>query len=151
MEGNSTSSVPTCSLQKDGSSPERVSGSTRWFKKCFPGIHSTISLGKKIWDEKDPIPRELEQEINGRWKKNNTRASLSMGGGFSTEGTSGLSLNLISTPCHWRRYRDHTKAFKPVFQYGAGVVMDTFWDSGQEGEKTVAQGCLFVPLVGYPP
>ena len=74
-----------------------------------------------------------------------------MGGGFSTEGDYGITFKLISTPCHWRRYRDHSKALKPVFQYGAGIVMDTFWKSGQEGEKTLAQVCLFVPLVGYPP
>ena len=153
MQGNSTSSVPTCSLQKDGSSPERVSGSTRWFKNCFPGIHSLQShVERKYGIEKDPLPTEPEQENNGRWrKKNNRRASLSMGGGFSTEGNSGISFNLISTPCHWRRYRDHTKAFKPVFQDGAGIGMDTLWESGQEGEKTLAQVCLFVPIVGYPP
>jgi len=29
--------------------------------------------------------------------------------------------------------------------------MDTFWDSGQEGEKTLVQVCLFVSFVGYPP
>ena len=84
MEGNSTSSVPTCSLQKDGSSPERVSGSTRWFQNCFPGIHSLQShLERKYGIEKDPLPTEPEQENNGRWRKDNTRASLSMGGGFS--------------------------------------------------------------------
>ena len=144
--------MPTCSLQKDGSSPERVSGSTRWFKNCFPGIHTLQSLWeRKNVVEKDPLPKELEHGNNGRWRKDNTRASLSMGGGFSTEGNYGISFHLISTPCHWRRYRDHSKAFKPVFQYGARIVMDTFWNSGQEGEKTVAQVCLFVPLVGYPP
>ncbi len=113
MEGNSTSSVPTCSLQKDGSSPERVSGSTRWFKNCFPGIHSLQShWERKYGIEKDPLPTEPEQENNGRWRKNNTRASLSMGGGFSTEGNYGISFNLISTPCHWRRYRDHSQGFQ---------------------------------------
>ena len=100
MEGNSTSSVPTCSLQKDGSSPERVSGSTRWFQNCIPGIHSLQShWERKYVIEKDPLPTEPEQENNGRWRKDNTRASLSMGGGFSTEGNSGISFNLISTPC----------------------------------------------------
>ena len=153
MQGNSTSSVPTCSLQKDGSSPERVSGSTRWFKNSFPGIHSLQSHGeRKYVIEKDPLPKDPEQENNGRWrKKNNTRASLSMGGDFSTEGNYGISLNLISTPCHWRRFRYHIKAFKPVFQYGAGLVMETFWESGQEGEKTLVQVCWFVSFVGYPP
>ncbi len=153
MQGNSTSSVPTCSLQKDGSSPERVSGSTRWFKNCFPGIHSLQSpVERKYVIEKDPLPKDPEQENNGRWrKKNNTRASLSMGGDFSTEGNYGISLNLISTPCQWRRYRNHTKAFKPVFQDGAGIVMDTFWESGQGGAKTLVQVCCFVPFVGYPP
>ena len=153
MQGNSTSSVPTCSLQKDGSSPERVSGSTRWFKKCFPGIHSLQSpVERKYGIEKDPLPKDPEQENNGRWrKKNNTRASLSMGGDFSTEGNYGISLNLISTPCHWRRYTYQTKAFKPVFQYGAGIVIDTFWESGPEGEKTLVQVCCFVPFVCYPP
>ena len=102
MEGNSTSSVPTCSLQKGGFSPERVSGSTRWFKNCFPGIHSLQSHWEgKYGIEKDPLPTEPEQENNGRWRKNNTRASLSMGGGFSTEGNYGISFNVISTPCHW--------------------------------------------------
>jgi len=63
MEGNSTSSVPTCSLQKDGSSPERVSGSTRWFKNSFPGIHSLQShLERKNVVEKDTLPKEPEQE-----------------------------------------------------------------------------------------
>ena len=101
MEGNSTSSVPTCSLQKDGSSPERVSGSTRWFQNCIPGIHSLQSHRERTYGiEKDPLPTEPEQENNGRWRKDNTRASLSMGGGFSTEGNSGISFNLISTPCH---------------------------------------------------
>ena len=152
MEGNSASSVPTCSLHKDGSSPERVSGSTRWFQNCFPGIHSVQShLERTYVIEKDPLPTEPEQENNGRWRKNNTRASLSMGGGFSTEGNSGISFNLISTPCHWRRCKYHSKACKPVFQYGAGIVMDTFLESGQEGEKTLVQVCCFVPLVGYPP
>ena len=106
MEGNATSSVPTCSLQKDGSSPERVSGSTRWFQNCIPGIHSLQSHGERTYGiEKDPFPKEPEQENHGRWRKNNTRASLSMGGGFSTEGNYGISFHLISTPCHWRRYR----------------------------------------------
>ena len=152
MQGNSTSSVPTWSLQKDGSSPERVSGSTRWFKNCFPGIHSVQShLERTYVIEKDPLPTEPEQQNNGRWRKNNTRASLSMGGGFSPEGNYGISLTLISTPCHWRRYRYHIKAFKPVFQYGAGIGMDTFWESGLEGEKTLVHVCWFVPFVGYPP
>ena len=70
---------------------------------------------------------------------------------LSTEGNYGISFHLISTPCHWRRYRDHSKAFKPVFQYDAGIVMDTFWESGQEGEKTLVQVCWFIPFVGYPP
>ena len=153
MEGNSTSSVPTCSLQKDGSSPERVSGSTRWFQNCFPGVHRLQShVERKYVIEKDPLPKDPEQENNGRWrKKNNTRASLSMGGDFSTEGNNGIPFNLISTPCHGRRYRYHTKAFKPVFQDGAGIVMDTFWESGQGGAKTLVQVCCFVPFVGYPP
>ena len=153
MEGNSTSSVPTCSLQKDGSSPERVSGSTRWFQNCIPGIHSLQShWERKYVIEKDPLPTEPEQENNGRWrKKNNTRASLSMGGGFSMEGSYEISFNLISTPCHWRRYRDHTKAFKPVFQDGAGIGRDTLWESGQEGEKTLVHVCWFVTFVCYPP
>ena len=152
MQGNSTSSVPTCSLQKDSSSPERVSGSTRWFKNCFPGIHTLQShWERKNVVEKDPLPTEPQQENNGRWRKKNTRASFSMGGGFSTDGNSGISFTLISTPCHWRRYRYHTKALKPAFQYGARIVMDTFWESGQEGEKTLVQVCCFVPLVGYPP
>jgi len=152
MEGNFPSSVPTCSLQKDGSSPERVSGSTRWFQNCCPGIHSLQShWERKYGIETDPLPTEHEHENNGRWRKNNTRASLSMGAGFSTEGHYGISFNLISTPCHWRSYRDHSKAFKPVFQYGAGSVMDTFWPSGQEGEKTLVHVCWFVPLVGYSP
>ena len=152
MEGNSTSSVPTCSLQKDGSSPERVSGSTRWFQNCIPGIHSLQSRGERKYGiEKDPLPTEPQQENNGRWRKDNTRASLSMGGGFSTEGNYGISFNLISTPCRCRTYRFHTKAFKPVFQYGAGIVMDTFWESGPEGEKTLVQVCLCVTVVGYPP
>jgi len=44
--------------------------------------------------EKDPLPKDPEQENNGRWrKKNNTRASLSMGGDFSTEGNYGISLS----------------------------------------------------------
>jgi len=102
MERNSTSSVPTCSLQKDGSAPERVSGSTRWFTNCFPGMHSLHSHGEiKYGIEKNPQPTEPEQENNGRWRKNSPRASLSMGGGFSTEGNYGISFNLISTPCHW--------------------------------------------------
>ena len=153
MEGNSTSSVPTCSPQKDGSSPERVSGSTRWFTDCFPGRHSLQShVERKYGIEKDPLPTEPEQENHGRWRKNNTRASLSMGGSFSSMGgNNGIPFNLISTPCHWRRYRDHSKAFKPVFQDGAGIVMHTFLESGQEGEKTLVQVCCFVPLVGYPP
>ena len=110
MEGNSTSSVPTCSLQKDASSPERVSGSTRWFQNCFPGIHSLQShLERKYGIEKDPLPTEPEQQNNGRWRKNNTRASLSMGGGSSTEDYYGISFNMISSPCHWRRYRDHER------------------------------------------
>ena len=147
MEGNSTSSVPTGSLQKDGSSPERVSGSTRWFKSCFPGIHSLQShLERQYGIENDPLPTEPEHENNGRWGRNNSRTSLSMGGGFSTEGNSGISFILISTPCHWRRYRCHTKAFKPVFQDGAGIAMDTFWKSGQEGEKTLGQVCWFAHL-----
>ena len=29
--------------------------------------------------------------------------------------------------------------------------MDTFWESGQEGEKTLVQVCWFIPFVGYPP
>ena len=152
MEGNSTSSVPTCSLQKDISSPERASGSTRWFTDCFPGRHSLQShVERKYGIEKDPLPTEPEHENNGRWRKNNTWASFSMGGGFSTEGNSGIYFNLISTPCHWRSYRDHSKAFKPVFQYGAGIGMDTFWKSGQEGEKTLVPVCCFVPFVCYPP
>ena len=152
MEGNSTSSVPTCSLQKDGSSPERVSGSTRWFKNCFRGIHSPQSHGERKYGiEKDPLPKEPEQENNGRWRKNKTRASLSMGAGFSTEGNDGITFNLISTPCQWRRYRYHSKAFKPVFQYGAGIGMEKIWESGQEGEKTLVHVCWFVPFVGYPP
>ena len=152
MEGNSTSSVPTCSLQKDGSSPERVSGSTRWFKNCFPGIHSLQSpVERKYVIEKDPLPKDPEQENHGRWRKNRTRASLSMGGGFSTEGNYGIIFNLISTPCQWRRHRYHSKAFKPVFQYGAGIGMDTFWASGLEGEKTLEHVCWFVPFVRYPP
>ena len=73
MEGNSTSSVPICSLQKDGSSPECVSRSTRWFKNCFPGIHSLQShWERKYGIETDPLPTEPEQENNGRWRKNNT-------------------------------------------------------------------------------
>ena len=152
MEGNYASSVPTCSLHKDGSSPERVSGSTRWFKNCFPGIHTLQSLWeRKNVVEKDPLPKELEHGNNGRWRTENTRASLSMGGGFATEGNYGISFTLISTPCHWRRYRDHSTAFKPVFQYGAGIGMDTFWASGQEGGKTLLQVCWFLPFVGYPP
>ena len=151
MEGNSTSSVPTCSLQKVGSSPKRVSGSTQCFENCFPGIHSQqCLLERKCVIEKDKLPTEPEHENNSRWRKN-TRTSISMGVGFSTEGNYGISFNLISTPCHWRRYRDHTKAFKPVFQYGAGIVIDTFWESGPEGEKTLVQVCCFVPFVGYPP
>lgn len=152
MEGNSTSSVPTCSLQKDGSSPERVSGSTRWFKNCFPGRHTLQSHGERKYGiERDPLPTQPEQEHTGRWrKKNNTRASLSMGGGFSTEGNYGISFNLISTPCHWTRCRDHSMAFKPVFQYAAGIVMDTFWESGPEGEMTLVQVCWFISFVGYP-
>ena len=151
MEGNSTSSVPTCSLQKDGSSPERVSGSTRWFQNCIPGIHSLQShWERKYVIEKDPLPTEPEQDNNGRWRKDNTRASLSMGGGFSTEGNSGISFNLISTSCQWRSYRDHSKAVKPVFQYGAGIGMDTIWASGHEGEKTLVQVCWFVSFVGCP-
>jgi len=47
--------------------------------------------------EKIPLPTEPEQENNGRWRKNNTGASLSMGGGFSTEGNYGISFKLIST------------------------------------------------------
>ena len=70
---------------------------------------------------------------------------------LSTEGNYGISFHLISTPCHWRRFRYHIKAFKPVFQYGAGLVMETFWESGQEGEKTLVQVCWFIPFVGYPP
>jgi len=152
MEGNSTSSVPTCSRQKDGSSPERVSGSTRWFKICFPGIHSLQShWERKYGIEENPYPTEPEHENHGQWRKNNSRASLSMGGGFSTEGNYGISFNLISTPCRCRTYRYHTKAFKPVFLYGSGGVMDTFWESGQEGEKTLVQVCWFVPFVCYPP
>ena len=148
MEGNATSSVPTCSLQKDGSSPERVSGSTRWFQNCIPGIHSLQSHWvRKYVIEKDPFPTEPEEGNNGRWRKDNTRASLSMGGGFSPEGNYGISFTLISTPCHWRRYRDHSKAFKPVFQDGAGIVIDTLWASGHEGEKTLVQVCWFVPFV----
>ena len=152
MEGNSTSSVPTCSLQKDGSAPERVSGSTRWFKNCFPGIHTLQShWERKNVVEKDPLPKELEHGNNGRWRKKNTRASLSMGGGFSTERNYGIFFKLISTPCQCRRYRYHSKAFKPVFQYGARIVVDTFWKSGQEGEKTLVPVCCFVPFVCYPP
>ena len=151
MEGNSASSVPTCSLQKDGSSPERVSGSTRWFKNCFPGIQGVQSHGERKYGlEKDKLPTEPEHENNSRWRKNKTRASLSMGSGFSTEGNYGISFNVISTPCHWRRYRYHTKALKPVFQYGARIVMDTFWESGQEGEEAMVQVCCFIPFVGYP-
>jgi len=101
--------------------------------------------------ERDPLPTEPEHENNGRWRKKNTRASLTLGGGFSTEGNYGISFNLISRPCHWRRYRDHTKAFKPVFQDGAGIGMDTLWESGQEGEKTLVPVCWIVPFVGYPP
>ena len=66
------------------------------------------------------------------------------------EGSYEISFHLICTPCHWRRYRDHTKAFKPVFQYGAGIVMDTFWESGPEGEMTLVQVCWFISFVGYP-
>ena len=110
MEGNSTSSVPTCSLQKVGSSPKRVSGSTQCFENCFPGIHSQqCLLERKCVIEKDKLPTEPEHENNSRWRKN-TRTSISMGVGFSTEGNYGISFNLISTPCHWRRYRYHTKA-----------------------------------------
>ena len=152
MEGNSAFSVPTCSLQKDGSSPERVSGSTRWSQNCIPGIPRLQSHGERTYGiEKDPFPKELEQENHGRWRKNNTRASLSMGGGFSMEGSYEISFNLISTPCQWRRYRYHSKAFKPVFQYGAGIGMDTFWASGHEGGKTLVHVCWFVTFVGYPP
>ena len=46
---------------------------------------------------------------------------------LSSEGKYGICFNLISTACHLRRYRFHTKAFNPVFQYGAGIVMDSFW------------------------
>jgi len=67
------------------------------------------------------------------------------------EGNHGISFNLISTPCHWRRYRDHSKAFNAVFQYGAGIVMDTFWASALEGEKALVQVCWCIPFVGYPP
>jgi hypothetical protein len=109
-------------------------------------------IGKENMALKDPLPTQPEQENNGRWRKNNTRASLSMGGSFSSMGgNNGIPFNLISTPCHGRRYRYHTKAFKPVFQDGAGIVMDTFWESGQGGAKTLVQVCCFVPFVGYPP
>jgi len=73
-----------------------------------------------------------------------------MRGDFSTEGNYGIFFNLISTPCHWRRFMYSKKAFKPVFQYAAGIVMDTFWESDQKGENTLVQVCGFVPLVGYP-
>jgi len=63
MEGNSASSEPTCSLQKDGSSPERVSGSTRWFKNCFPGIHSLPShVERKYGIDKTHAPRSLNRK-----------------------------------------------------------------------------------------
>jgi len=63
MQGNSTSSVPTCSLQKDGSSPERVSGSTRWFKNCFPGINRLQShVERKYGSEKTHSPRILNRK-----------------------------------------------------------------------------------------
>ena len=153
--GQPTPSLGTSICHRCGpkkTSPERVSGSTRWFMNFFPGIHSLQSHGERKYGiETDPLPTEPEQENNGRWRKNNTRASLSMGGGFSTEGNYGISFNLISTPCHWRRFRYHSKAFKPVLQDGAGIVMDTFWESGQEGEKTLVQMCCFVPFVCYPP
>jgi len=85
---------------------------------------------RKYGLEKDPHPTEPEHGNNGRWRNNNTGASLSMGGGFSTEGNYRIPFNLFSTPCHLRSYRFLTKAFKPVFQYGAGSVMDTLWESG---------------------
>ena len=44
-------------------------------------------IGKENMALKDPLPTQPEQENNGRWRKNNTRASLSMGGSFSTEET----------------------------------------------------------------
>jgi len=60
--------------------------------------------------EKDPLPKDSEHENDGCWRKTyNTRASLSMGGGSSTEDYYGISFNMISSPCHWRRYRDHER------------------------------------------
>ena len=43
------------------------------------------------------------------------------------------------------------QGFKRVFHYGAGIVMDTFWESGQEGEEAMVQVCCFIPFVWYPP
>ena len=54
-------------------------------------------MERKYGLEKDPHPTEPEHGNNGRWRNNNTGASLSMGGGFSTEGNYGISFNLIST------------------------------------------------------
>ena len=91
--------------------------------RTAPQEYSVYNL---IWKdygmEKIPLPTEPEQENNGRWRKNNAGASLSMGGGFSTEGNYGISFNPFPPPLsHWRRYRDHTKAFKPVSSREQGL------------------------------
>ena len=122
MEGNSTSSVPTCSLQKDGSSPERVSGSTRWFKNCFPGMHSLQShVERKYGIDKTHAPRSLN------------RKSMDGGGRTTYEhpfpweeaspGKETMEYLLTHFPPlgHCRRYRDHTKAFKPVSSREQGL------------------------------
>ena len=52
--------------EEDISSPERVSGSTRWFQNCIPGIHSLQSFGERTYGiEKDPFPKDPVQENNG--------------------------------------------------------------------------------------
>ena len=62
-EANPAHSGALCSLHKDGSFPKCLSGSTRWFQHCIPGITSRKShLEIKYVIEKDHSPRSLENK-----------------------------------------------------------------------------------------
>ena len=51
----------------------------------------------------------------------------------------------------FEKIRVPTRDLNPVFQQAAGVIMDIFLESGQEGVKNLEQECWFVPCVWYPP